>query len=159
MGSRISEARRCFSILALILLLITLFGSHLPWMEITEAHEHEWSITETGGDSGTVTFTMDMYFNLLSVESCQTFLEDSAFYFDGQVVCSVMPFSDADKHTIDTHDWSIYSESCESAGLASFILIVTAVSILVFVVLVASDIITPTTVFCNFIYFKNIFFF
>eukprot|EP00485_Elphidium_margaritaceum_P000991 CAMPEP_0202694626 /NCGR_PEP_ID=MMETSP1385-20130828/8438_1 /ASSEMBLY_ACC=CAM_ASM_000861 /TAXON_ID=933848 /ORGANISM="Elphidium margaritaceum" /LENGTH=275 /DNA_ID=CAMNT_0049350505 /DNA_START=31 /DNA_END=858 /DNA_ORIENTATION=- len=139
MGSRLSEARRFFSILGFILLLITLFGSHLPWMEIAEEHHvHSWQIVEEGGDSGTATFKMTMYFNLLSVEACQTFLEDSPFFFSGQEVCSVMPFKDADKNTVDTHDWSSYSESCESAGLTAFAMIVVAVSILALVVLIST---------------------
>lgn len=140
-GSRLSEARRCFSVLAFILLLITLFGSHLPWMEISEGgHVHSWTISESGGDSDTATFEMDMYFNLLSLESCQTFLEDSFFFFKGQVVCSVMPFEDADKNTVDVelHDWSVYSDSCESAGMTAFVLIIIAIAVLVLVVLVST---------------------
>ena len=142
-GSTLSEVRRCFSILAFILLLITLFGSHLPWMEIDEPdHIHTWSISEDVGngqtESGDATFYYTQYFNLMSIESCQTFREDSPFFFDGQVVCSVMPFSDSHKNTIDVHDWSMYSDSCESAGLTSFILIIAAISILVLVVLITT---------------------
>lgn len=140
MGSRLSEARRCFSVLALILLLITLFGSHLPWMLIEEArddqHIHTWTIDDgETNENPTSTFWMDYYFNLLSVESCQTFREDSDFFFKDQEVCSVMAFSDYDKNTIDTHDWSMYKDSCESAGLTAFVLIIIALALFIFVVL------------------------
>lgn len=141
-GSRLSEARRCFAVLAFILLCVTLFGSHLPWMQISEHdHVHKWVITEPteeGDNTGTATYHMDLYFNLMSVESCQTFLEDSNFFFDGQEVCSVMSFDDADKNTVDVHDWSMYSETCEAAGMTSFALLVLSVSIMVLVVLMAT---------------------
>jgi len=141
-GNRLSEVRRCFSIIALALLLLTLFGSHLPWMEISEeGHIHNWQITESdegNSNTDTATFYMDMYFNLLSVESCQTFQEDSAFFFKGQETCSVMAFSDADKYTTDVHDWSMYWDSCESAGLTSFALITAALGVLIVVVLFAT---------------------
>lgn len=91
---KLSEARRVFALAALVLLLLTLFGSHLPWLQISEeGHTHKWDITEThdgNSNTGTATFFMEMYFNLLSVESCQTFQEDSDFFYKGQELCSVM---------------------------------------------------------------------
>eukprot|EP01083_Nonionella_stella_P194187 716313_1 len=137
--SRLSEARRCFSVLAFILILVTLFGSHLPWMMIAEEeHEHKWTISEEGGDSDTASFYMDMYFNLLSVEACQTFLEDSSFFFKGQVVCSVMPFSDSDKNTVDIHDWSMYGDACESAGLTAFVLLIASIAVFTLVICIST---------------------
>jgi len=143
MGKCLSEARRFFSVVSLVLLLLTLFGSHLPWMMISEEdHTHTWTITEThDGNSNTddASFYMDMFFNLLSVESCQTFQEDSAFFYKGQEMCSVMTYDDSmNKYTTDTHDWDIYMESCESAGTAAFALIVVSVGMLVMVVLFAT---------------------
>jgi len=137
---RLSEARRCFAVLALALLLLTLFGSHLPWMLISEeGHTHTWYITETHDNetnSDNATYYMDMYFNLMSVESCMTFQEDSDFFFDGQELCSVMSFDDAvDKYTIDVHDWDMYMDSCESAGITAFALVAGAVVLLIVVVL------------------------
>ena len=144
-GSRLSEARRCFALLALILLMITLFGSHLPWMEINEPdYIHTWKLTEqtegeTGDGDGTVTFYMTEYFNLLSVETCQTFIQGAdPFYFSGQVVCSVMEYSDATRNTVDVQDWNLYSDSCESAGLTAFILVLTSVALLCLVVAIAT---------------------
>eukprot|EP01083_Nonionella_stella_P022191 61378_1 len=137
--SRLSEARRCFSVLAFILILVTLFGTHLPWMMISEeGHEHHWTISEEGGDSGSVSFEMDMFFNLMSLEACQTFLQDSAFFYKGQLVCSTMAFADSHKNTVDIHDWDMYSDACESAGLTAFALLVAGLCIFVMVVLIAT---------------------
>merc|ERR1719486_1842098 len=49
-----------------------------------------------------------------------------------------MAFDDANKNTVDVHDWSMYSESCEAAGLTSFALIVLSVSLMVIVVLMST---------------------
>ena len=48
-------------------------------------------------------------------------------------------FDDAvDKYTVDTHDWDMYMDSCESAGITAFALIVIATSMLIVVVLFAT---------------------
>lgn len=44
-------------------------------------------------------------------------------------------FDNSHKYTIDTHDWTMYMDSCESAGTASFGLICGAVLVLILVVL------------------------
>eukprot|EP01083_Nonionella_stella_P305747 1067870_1 len=81
---------------------------------------------------------MYMFFNLMSLESCQTFLQDSKFFYKGQFVCSTMAFAYSQKNSVDIHDWEMYRDACEYAGLTYFALLVSGLCIFVMVVLIAT---------------------
>eukprot|EP00483_Globobulimina_turgida_P012248 UN12270 len=49
-----------------------------------------------------------------------------------------MPFSDSHKNTVGVHDWSMYSDSCESAGLTAFVLLISSLSIFTLIILIST---------------------
>ena len=81
--NKLDECRRILFLVTLVLGIISLIGSEMPWVHITQPSDtvHTWNFITNSDNTNTTTtvsqscnFTMEIFLSLYSAEICQKFL-------------------------------------------------------------------------------------
>ena len=148
MGNRVNDIRRVILALCFFGLILSLIGSELPWVKITQSKpQNPLYITDTESCNATLnnntlptvtklSFTIDVYMTLTSSQLCQTYISGKLPKYIGGAdlsnikLCTSIAFNELSNFMQDSSDWSDYSSKCGSSGGAAFFFIICALCII-----------------------------
>lgn len=150
MNKRVNDIRRCILALCFFGLVLSLLGTELPWVRITQSTSqnpiHIVNMDTTTCNAtlnnktlptiSTLKFTIDVYMTLAASQLCQSFISGSLPSYVGGAnlkditMCTDLKFNQVSNFMQDVSEWDTYSSKCGSSGGGSFFLIIAALVIM-----------------------------
>jgi len=144
MNKRVNDIRRCILAFCFFGLILSLIGSELPWVQITQSEaQNPIYVTSAASCNATLNngslpdvselkFTLDVYMTLASSQVCQLFISGRLpSYIGGAVLkdirmCADLDFDQVSNFMLDVKKWDDYASACGSSGGGTFFFIIVA---------------------------------